>query len=55
VLFRLEGPHTLWFGLLPATAGVFGVGLGLVTIVAVSLWDRHRGRPRAAAQASRSA
>jgi cation/acetate symporter len=36
-LFGLEGPHTLWFGILPAAAGVFGVAVGLVVVVAVSL------------------
>lgn len=39
-LLGLEGPHTLWFGLLPASAGVFGVAVGLVVAVLVSLATR---------------
>lgn len=42
-LFRLQGEQSLWFGLLPAGAGVFGVAVGLVGVIAGSLLTR--GRP----------
>lgn len=35
-----EGAQALWFGILPISAGVFGVALGFATTVAVSLLDR---------------
>ncbi|HSV78610.1 MAG TPA: cation acetate symporter, partial [Ramlibacter sp.] len=37
----LAADPILWFGLLPATAGVFGVAAGLATTVAVSLATRR--------------
>ena len=46
-----EGP--LWFGLLPASAGVFGVGVGLAAVVLVSLaLPRERATARAGARTS---
>jgi cation/acetate symporter len=42
-LFGWSEPFTLWFGLLPATAGVFGVVVGLGAGVLVSLATRGRG------------
>ena len=36
-IFRVTGPIELWFGILPISAGVFGVPLGFLTIVLVSL------------------
>ena len=38
----LAGSQTLWFGLLPAAAGVFGVAVGLMLAVLVSLATRPR-------------
>ncbi|TWO72675.1 cation acetate symporter [Caenimonas sedimenti] len=40
-LFRLAGSQTLWFGILPASAGVFGVAVGLVVTLVVSLLARQ--------------
>jgi len=39
-LVGLEPGSTLWFGILPVSAGVFGVGLGLAMAVVVSLATR---------------
>ena len=39
-LMGLEPGATLWFGILPVSAGVFGVGLGLTVAVVVSLATR---------------
>jgi cation/acetate symporter len=36
-VFRVSAPADLWFGILPVSAGVFGVPLGLVVCVVVSL------------------
>jgi cation/acetate symporter len=38
-LFGIHG-NTLWFGIVPAAAGVFGVGVGLATILAGSALQR---------------
>ncbi len=40
MLFRMAGEQTLWFGIQPASAGVFGVGVGLAVTVAVSAFTR---------------
>lgn len=42
-LFRLAGDQTLWFGIQPASAGVFGVALGVAVTLTVSLATRGRG------------
>ena len=39
-LAGLDAGGTLWFGILPVSAGVFGVGLGLIVAVVVSLLTR---------------
>ena len=39
-LVGLEPGAALWFGILPVSAGVFGVGLGLAMAVVVSLATR---------------
>ena len=39
-LFRLPPEPSLWFGILPVSAGVFGVAVGVVVTVAVSLLVR---------------
>jgi cation/acetate symporter len=39
-LLHLEQPQQLWWGVLPISAGVFGVGLGLVVTVVVSVLTR---------------
>ena len=44
-LFGLEGTQTLWFGLLPAASGVFGVAVGLAVAVVVSLLTRPAVSP----------
>ncbi|WP_372524762.1 sodium:solute symporter family protein [Piscinibacter sp.] len=36
-VFAVEAPVELWFGIQPIAAGVFGVGAGLVVMVAVSV------------------
>ena len=36
-IFGVTGPIELWFGILPISAGVFGVPVGFLTIVLVSL------------------
>jgi cation/acetate symporter len=43
-LFGLAGRYSLWFGILPAAAGVFGVAVGLLAAVVVSLL-RREGAP----------
>ncbi|MGV3573470.1 MAG: VC_2705 family sodium/solute symporter [Ramlibacter sp.] len=40
--FGATAPQTLWFGLLPASSGVFGVAAGLAVAVVVSLATRGR-------------
>ena len=37
----LRGEGTLWLGIQPTAAGVFGVATGVAVIVAVSLWRRR--------------
>ncbi len=46
-LFRVSAPVELWFGILPVSAGVFGVPLGFAACVIVSLLTP---RPSAAAR-----
>ncbi|HYF19020.1 MAG TPA: VC_2705 family sodium/solute symporter [Ramlibacter sp.] len=41
----VAGPPPQWFGILPVSAGVFGVALGAVTIVVVSLVTRGAAAP----------
>ena len=36
-IFKLNPDPQLWFGILPISAGVFGVGLGFVVALVVSL------------------
>jgi cation/acetate symporter len=36
-IFGVTSPVELWFGILPISAGVFGVPLGIVVILVVSL------------------
>jgi cation/acetate symporter len=54
--FKVSAPVDLWFGILPVSAGVFGVPLGFAVCVAVSLltpapspaarhWVRHLRHP----------
>ncbi|WP_374669816.1 VC_2705 family sodium/solute symporter [Ramlibacter sp.] len=40
-LFGLSGRYSLWFDILPASAGVFGVAAGVVVLVVVSLAERR--------------
>ena len=42
-VFGIEQPIELWFGILPISAGVFGVPLGFAVIVLVSLLSRPPG------------
>jgi len=49
VVFGLVSEHTLWFGIQPLLAGVFGVPAGFAVAIAVSL-TRLRRRPKVAAQ-----
>jgi cation/acetate symporter len=44
--FGVQGEPPLWFGILPASAGVFGVALGLVVAVVVSLLTLRGDRAR---------
>jgi cation/acetate symporter len=37
-IFGVSSPVDLWFGILPISAGVFGVPLGFVVIIIVSLF-----------------
>jgi cation/acetate symporter len=37
----LADPPTLWFGIVPVCAGVFGVAAGVAVLVAVSLATRQ--------------
>lgn len=50
--FGLPPGQVLWWGIQPVSAGVFGVPVGLVVTIAVSLFTRpiHAGRPVAAEQ-----
>jgi cation/acetate symporter len=36
-LFGVTSPPSLWFGISPISAGVFGMGIGAVVLVVVSL------------------
>jgi cation/acetate symporter len=36
-LFKLQPEPALWFGIVPLSAGVFGVALGLVVTAVVSV------------------
>jgi cation/acetate symporter len=45
-LFGLQGAQSLWFGILPASAGVFGVAVGVACTICVSLVAR-RGSAKA--------
>ena len=38
-VFGVTSPIDLWFGILPISAGVFGVPLGFAVIIIVSLFD----------------
>jgi cation/acetate symporter len=37
-IFGVTSPSELWFGILPISAGVFGVPLGFAVIIIVSLF-----------------
>ncbi len=50
-LLRMEQPQSLWWGILPTAGGVFGVALGVVVTVAVSLVTR--AEPQASGQTLR--
>ena len=41
---------SLWWGIQPISAGVFGVPVGFVTVVVVSWWDQRRRKTSATAQ-----
>jgi len=43
-VFGIDSPVDLWYGILPISAGVFGVPVGLATIVVVSLLTPAPGR-----------
>jgi cation/acetate symporter len=52
-LFGLAGRYSLWFGILPAAAGVFGVAVGVLVAIAVSLLSRQGASlPRALTKAA---
>ena len=40
---------SLWWGIQPISAGVFGVPVGFATVIVVSWWDQRRRKTIAAA------
>ena len=44
IVFGVQGPVELWWGIEPISAGVFGVPVGFAVVILVSLFTRHPTR-----------